>query len=85
MDRVKNIIRQKRCCYIIEHFGPFEVEGPLTDNATRAASVNASLTPRLRLAEHSIQVSITSVCSPKRLLPRYRRACIRLATASPVL
>lgn len=29
----------------------------LTDNATRAASVKASLTPRFRLAEHSVSLS----------------------------
>jgi len=34
-------------------FSPVEPPGPLTDNATRAASVNASLTPRFRFAEHS--------------------------------
>lgn len=39
---------------MIEHLPPLELLGPLTDKATRAASVNASFTPRFRLAEHSI-------------------------------
>ena len=32
---------------------PPDVPAPLTESATRAASVNASLTPLFRLAEHS--------------------------------
>jgi len=38
---------------MVQLFSPFEPPGPFTDNATRAASVNASLTPRFRFAEHS--------------------------------
>lgn len=41
--------------YMIEHLlSLLELFAVLTDKATRAASVKASLTPRLRLAEHSI-------------------------------
>ena len=36
------------------HFGRLEVLGPLTERASRAASVKASLTPRLCFAEHSV-------------------------------
>ena len=39
--------------HITKHFGRVVVLGPLTESATRAASVKASLTPRFRLAEHS--------------------------------
>ena len=44
--------------HIMMHLlGPCEVLGPFTESATLAASVNASLTPRLRFAEHSTPVS----------------------------
>lgn len=49
----------KRCfasctAHITEHFlPPPDVPAPLTESATLAASVNASLTPRFRFAEHS--------------------------------
>jgi len=47
--------------YMTEHLLlPPEPFAPLTERATRAASVKASLTPRLRLAEHScIIISLT--------------------------
>ena len=42
--------------HITEHLPPpFDVPAPLTESATLAASVNASLTPRFRFAEHSVQ------------------------------
>ena len=57
---------------------------PLTESATRAASVNASFTPRLRFAEHSDIISMTLVCdSYCILIPRYRSACILRATSKP--
>ena len=40
--------------HITEHLlPPLDVPAPFTESATLAASVNASLTPRLRFAEHS--------------------------------
>ncbi len=40
--------------HITEHLlPPPDVPAPLTERATLAASVNASLTPRFRFAEHS--------------------------------
>ena len=41
--------------HITEHLlPPLDVPAPLTESATLAASVNASLTPRFRFAEHSV-------------------------------
>ena len=40
---------------MMTHFDELLELGPLTDSATRAASVKASLTPRFRLAEHSTE------------------------------
>ena len=55
--------------YITLHFESSFPPLGLTLNATLAASVNASLTPRLRMAEHS----------------KYLKAFIRLATSNPWL
>ena len=42
---------------------PPDVPAPLTERATRAASVNASFTPRLRFAEHSVYIISISLLS----------------------
>lgn len=82
--------------YMTAHFPSlFDPLGPLTESATRAASANASLTPRFFIAEHSVlhQQTIPSPtynyitpCGRKRgCLPRYLNACILLATSNPCL
>jgi hypothetical protein len=57
----------------------------LTWRATRAASVKASFTPRLRIAEHSANVSRCLLEETGKCIPRYRRAPILLATSRPSL
>ena len=61
--------------------------GPLTERATRAASVKASLTPRFRFAEHSAHTLARNSgpgCSQHVLaVPRYRSAPMFLATFNP--
>ena len=47
--------------HITEHLlPPLDVPAPLTERATLAASVNASLTPRFRFAEHSASADAIS-------------------------
>lgn len=47
--------------HITEHLlPPLDVPAPLTESATLAASVNASLTPRFRFAEHSAPATVIS-------------------------
>lgn len=47
--------------HITEHLlPPLDVPAPLTERATLAASVNASLTPRFRFAEHSASAKAIS-------------------------
>ena len=53
MDREKEYIASYTA-HITKHLlPPLEVTALLTESATLAASVKASLTPRFRLAEHS--------------------------------
>lgn len=48
--------------HITEHLlPPLDVPAPLTERATLAASVNASLTPRFRFAEHSASAKAISL------------------------
>ena len=57
---------------------------PLTESATRAASVNASFTPRFFFAEHSDnQINTALNHAGYAVIPRYRSACIRRATSKP--
>jgi hypothetical protein len=44
------------------HFGRDLAEEGLTDRATRAASMKASLTPRFFMAEHSVAVLESQLC-----------------------
>ena len=54
--------------HITEHLLSFpEPLGPLTERATRAASVKASLTPRFRLAEHSVGTSLDVSMNVRRI------------------
>ena len=60
--------------HIIEHLlPPLDVPAPLTERATLAASVNASLTPRFRFAEHS--TSAKAVSSFPETVNRRERHC----------
>lgn len=62
----------------------------LTCRATRAASVKASFTPRFFIAEHSALLLAMYTCHSQEVFndghsPRYLRALIFSATASPCL
>lgn len=60
----------------------------LTDKATRAASLKASLTPRFFIAEHSgwiISKAFKSLLLMTWILPRYRNAFMFCATCRPCL
>ena len=60
-----------------------------TCNATRAASVNASLTPRFLIAEHSAETASVycagEISIAPKYVPRYRNAPILLAISRPSL
>lgn len=75
--------------HITEHFESSCELLVLTCRATLAASVNASLTPRFRIAEHSIRnksVKSASTHQGRAIhIPRYLKAPIRLATSRPSL
>ena len=58
-------------------------EAVFTDKATLAASVKASLTPLFLLAEHSVANLAKPCQTDDRSLPKYRNACILLATSKP--
>lgn len=52
--RIENTVQKTEKVHMMEHLlPPPELPGALTESATLAASVKASLTPRFRLAEHS--------------------------------
>lgn len=69
--------------HMIEHFGWLVVLGPLTESATRAASVNASLTPRLRLAEHSETSQIEFMRRAAGLLTQISQSLYTLCSCEP--
>ena len=86
----------KLVVHITEHFESSDEPAVLTCSATRAASVNASFTPRLRMAEHSmlivsrrseclVQGASAGIAFQPGNIPRYLSAPIRLATSRPSL